>query len=64
MSFHLTLALLYKTLNLVKKMKMWVVLCRGFMFNDNFVKIVLNFEIKLFFHCLVTFGFQKSLLDC
>jgi hypothetical protein len=33
------------------------------MFGDRFVKIILNFEIKLFFNCLITFGFQKSLVD-
>jgi hypothetical protein len=33
------------------------------MFGDKFVKIVSDFEIKLFFHCLVTFGFQKILVD-
>jgi hypothetical protein len=35
----------------------------GFMFSDRFVKIVSNFEIKLFCHCLVTFGFQRSFVD-
>jgi len=33
------------------------------MFGDKFVKIVSNFEIKLFYHCLVAFGFQRSLVD-
>jgi hypothetical protein len=33
------------------------------MFGDKFVKIVSNFEIKLFFHYLVAFGFQKNLVD-
>jgi hypothetical protein len=30
------------------------------MFGDRFVKIVSNFEIKFFCHCLVTFEFQRS----
>jgi len=30
------------------------------MFGNKFVKIVSNFEIKLFYDCLVTFGFQRS----
>jgi hypothetical protein len=30
------------------------------MFGERFVQIVSNFEIKLFFHCLITFGFFKK----
>jgi len=37
--------------------------CFAFMFSKRFVKIVLNFEIKLFCHCLVAFGFQKGIVD-
>jgi hypothetical protein len=33
------------------------------MFSDRFVKVVLDFEIKLFCHCLVAFGFQRSVVD-
>jgi len=33
------------------------------MFGDTFVIIDLNFEIKLFFYCLVAFGFQRSLVN-
>jgi hypothetical protein len=33
------------------------------MFGDRFVKIVSNFEINFFCHCLVTFEFQRSLVD-
>jgi hypothetical protein len=33
------------------------------MFGDKFVKIVLDFEINFFGHCLVTFGFQISIPD-
>jgi hypothetical protein len=33
------------------------------MFGDKFVKIVSNFELKLFCHYLVTFGFQRILVD-
>jgi hypothetical protein len=33
------------------------------MFGDRFVKIVLNFEINFFCHCLFAFGFQRSLID-
>jgi hypothetical protein len=33
------------------------------MFSDRFVKIVSNFEIKLFCHCLVAFELQRSLVD-
>jgi hypothetical protein len=34
------------------------------MFGDRFVKIVFDFEIKLFHYCLIAFGFQKILGDC
>jgi hypothetical protein len=34
------------------------------MFGDRFVKIFLNFEIKFSFHCFVTFGFQRSFVNC
>jgi hypothetical protein len=34
------------------------------MFGDRFIKIILDFEIKLFFHFLVAFGFLKSLANC
>jgi hypothetical protein len=34
------------------------------MFGDRFVKIISNFEIKLFHHCLIAFGLQKNLVDC
>ncbi len=48
--------MLQKTLNLVKERGGYGLLCvRGFIFGDRFVKIVSNFEIKLFFHCLVAF---------
>jgi hypothetical protein len=33
------------------------------MFGDKLVKIVLEFDIKLFFHCFVAFGVQKGLVD-
>jgi hypothetical protein len=56
--------MLQKTLNLVKEWGGYGLFCvRGFIFGDRFVKIVSNFEIKLFFHCLVSFGFQISLVD-
>jgi hypothetical protein len=48
--------MLQKTLNLVKKQRGYGLFCvKGFMFGDRFVKIILNFEIKLFFHYLFTF---------
>jgi hypothetical protein len=34
------------------------------MFGDRFIKIVFDFEIKLFRDCSIAFGFQKSLGDC
>jgi hypothetical protein len=56
--------MLQKTLNLVKERGGYALFyVRGFMFGDKFVKIVSNFEIKLFYHSLVTFGFQKILVD-
>ncbi len=33
------------------------------MFGDKFVKVVLEFEIKLFCHCLVAFGFERNVVD-
>jgi hypothetical protein len=64
-AFHLTLSMLQKTLNLVQKWEGYgLFYVRGFMFNDTFVKIGSNFEIKLFFYCSVAFGFQRSLADC
>jgi hypothetical protein len=33
------------------------------MFSNRFVKVILGFEIKLFCHCLIAFGFQKSFVD-
>jgi hypothetical protein len=33
------------------------------MFGDKFVKIVLNFEIILFCHYLIPFGFQINLVN-
>ncbi len=57
--------MLQKTLNLVKKQGGYGLFnVRGFMFGDRFVKIVSNFEIKLFFHCLIAFGFQNNLVYC
>jgi len=57
--------MLQKTLNLVKEWGGYELFCvRGFMFGDRFVKIVSDFEIKLFCHYLVAFGFLKSLIDC
>jgi hypothetical protein len=57
--------MLQKTLNLVKKRDGYGLFnVRGFMFGDRFVKIVSNFEIKLFFHCLIAFGFQNNLVYC
>jgi len=48
----------------VKKQGGYGLFCaRGFMFGDKFVKIVSNFEIKLFYHCLVEFGFQITLVN-
>jgi len=48
----------------VKKQGGYGLFCaRGFMFGDEFVKIVLNFEIKLFCHCLVEFGFQRTIIN-
>jgi hypothetical protein len=56
--------MLQKTLNLVKERRGYALFyVRGFMFGDRFVKIVSNFEIKLFYHSLVTFGFQRILVD-
>jgi hypothetical protein len=50
--------MLQKTFNLVKEQGGYGLFCvRGFMFGDKFVKIVWNFEIKLFCHCLITFRF-------
>ncbi len=41
--------MLQKTLNLVKEQRGYGLFCaRGFMFGDRFVKVVSNFEIKLF----------------
>jgi hypothetical protein len=34
------------------------------MLGKRFVKILSIFEIELFCHCLVVFGFQKNLVDC
>jgi hypothetical protein len=57
--------MLQKTLNLVKERGGYGLLCvTGFMFGDRFVEIVSDFEIKLFCHCFVAFGFQGSLVDC
>jgi hypothetical protein len=33
------------------------------MFGDKFVKIISKSEIQLFFHCLVAFEFQRSVVD-
>ncbi len=33
------------------------------MFGDRFVKVILGFEIKLFCHCLIAFGFQIFFVD-
>jgi hypothetical protein len=56
--------MLQKILNLVKERKRYGLFCvRGFMFNDRFVEIVSDFEIELFCHCLVTFGFLKNIVD-
>jgi len=56
--------MLQKTLNLVKERRWYGLFCvKGFMFGDRFVKIVSDFEIKLFCHCLIAFGFQRSLVD-
>ncbi len=56
--------MLQKTFNLVKEQGGYGLFCvNGFMFSDKFVKIVSNIEIKLFCHCLVAFGFQRSLVD-
>jgi hypothetical protein len=56
--------MLQKTLNLVKERRGYGLFCvRGFMFGDKFVKIVSSFEIKFFFHYLISFGFQKSLVN-
>jgi uncharacterized membrane protein len=56
--------MLQKTLNLVKEQGGYGLFCvRGFIFGVRFVKIVSNSEIKLFFHCLVAFGFQRNLVD-
>jgi hypothetical protein len=56
--------MLQKTFNLVKDQRGYGLFCvKGFMFNDKFVKIVSYFEIKLFWHSLVAFGFQISLVD-
>jgi hypothetical protein len=56
--------MLQKTLNSVKERGGYGLFCvSGFMLSDRFVKIILNFEIKLFCHCLITFGFQRSLVD-
>jgi hypothetical protein len=53
-----------KTLNLLKEQRRYGLFCvRGFMFGDRFVKIVSDFEIKLFCHCLVAFEFQRNLVD-
>jgi hypothetical protein len=55
--------MLQKTFNLVKKRRGYGLFCvRGFVFGDRFDKIVSNFEI--FFHYLITFGFQRTLVDC
>jgi hypothetical protein len=56
--------MLQKTFNLVKEWGGYGLFCvRGFMFGDRFIKIVSNFEIKLFCHCLVAFTFQRNLVD-
>jgi hypothetical protein len=56
--------MLQKTLNLVKEQGGIGLFCvKGFMFVDRFVKIISDFEIKFFLHCLVVFGFQRSLVD-
>jgi hypothetical protein len=56
--------MLQKTLNLVKEQGGYGLFCvKGFMFGDRFVKVDLDFEIKLFCHFLVAFRFQGSLLD-
>jgi hypothetical protein len=56
--------MLQKTLNLVKERRKYGLFCvKGFMFGDKFVKIVLDFEIKLFCYCLITFGFQRGLVN-
>jgi hypothetical protein len=53
-----------KTFNLVKEQRGYgLFYVKGFMFGDRFVKIVSNFEIKLFCHYLVAFGFQRSIVD-
>jgi len=53
--------MLQNIFNLVKEQKGCGLFCvRGFTFSDKFVRIVLDFDIKLFFHCLITFGFQKN----
>jgi hypothetical protein len=57
--------MLRKTLNLVKEQRRYgLFFVRGFIFGDKFVKIVSNFEIKCFIHCLIAFVFQRSLVDC
>jgi hypothetical protein len=56
--------MLQKTLNLVKEQRGYGLFCvKGFMFGDRFVKIIWNFEIKLFFHYLFAFGFQRSFVE-
>jgi len=53
--------MLQKTFNLLKKQGGYgLSWARGFKFGDRFIKIVLNFEIKLFCHCLVAFGLEKN----
>jgi len=55
--------MLQKSLNLVKERRGYELFCvRGFIFGDRFIKIVSNFEINFFFHCLIAFGFQRSLV--
>jgi hypothetical protein len=55
--------MLQKSLNLIIERGGYrLFFVKGFMFGDIFVKIVSNFEIKLFCHYLVAFGFQRSLI--
>jgi len=64
-TFDLTLPMLQKMLNLVKERRRYGLFCvKGFMFDDIFVKIVSNFEIKLYCYCLVAFIAQRSLVNC
>jgi hypothetical protein len=56
--------MLQKTFNLVKEWGGYgLFFVRELMFGDRFIKIVSNFEIKLFCHCLAAFTFQVSLVD-